>query len=279
MVPLALSALVLARLDAGRGEQAEADIAAHGYAREIPAAGVFAGLQHARGRVHAARGRPEHAGADYLAAGRSLLNAGVTTPAIVPWRSDAAVALAATGEHRRARALADEELSLARRLGAPRPLGLALRASGLIAAVRDRVPLLLAAAEQLHVARCPTERARVLTELGMAELRCGRRDAGREHLREALDLADRTGARALADRAHQELLVAGARPRRRRLSGREALTAAELRVARLAAHGRSNREIAGELFLAPKTVETHLRHAYAKLSITSRRQLADALGN
>jgi DNA-binding CsgD family transcriptional regulator len=72
-------------------------------------------------------------------------------------------------------------------------------------------------------------------------------------------------------------VVAGARPRRPRITGRDALTPAELRVARLAADGRSNREIAAELFLTPKTVETHLGRAYAKLAIHGRRELAQAL--
>ena len=71
--------------------------------------------------------------------------------------------------------------------------------------------------------------------------------------------------------------MAGARPRRRRLSGPEALTAGERRVVALAAGGRSNREIAAELFLSLKTVETHLSHAYAKLSVRRRGDLAAAL--
>jgi DNA-binding CsgD family transcriptional regulator len=122
------------------------------------------------------------------------------------------------------------------------------------------------------------ELARVLADLGLAQLRAGERARGRALLREALDLADRQCAHAIAERARQELIVAGGRPRRRRLSGRDALTPAELRVAELAAAGRSNREIATELFLAPKTIETHLSRAYSKLSITSRRELQAALG-
>ena len=108
-------------------------------------------------------------------------------------------------------------------------------------------------------------------------MRAGNREAGRGALREALDLADRCGAQAIAEGAHAELAVAGARPRRRRLSGPEALTAGERRVVALAAGGRSNREIAAELFLSLKTVETHLSHAYAKLSVRRRGDLAAAL--
>jgi DNA-binding CsgD family transcriptional regulator len=75
------------------------------------------------------------------------------------------------------------------------------------------------------------------------------------------------------------LLAAGARPRRERLGGPEALTAAERRVVELALQDRTNREIAQALFLTRKTVETHLSSAYRKLDITSRRELREALLN
>jgi DNA-binding CsgD family transcriptional regulator len=140
-----------------------------------------------------------------------------------------------------------------------------------------RAAALDAAAEQLRRAGSQVELARALTDAGVARVRDGMREQGRAVLREALDLADRHHAHAIAARAQRELLVAGARPRRRRLSGCESLTAAELRVARMAADGRSNRDIARELFLSVKTVETHLGHAYSKLDITHRRALATAL--
>jgi len=81
----------------------------------------------------------------------------------------------------------------------------------------------------------------------------------------------------LAERARAELLTAGAKPRRAVLTGLEALTASERRVAELAVAGMSNPEIAQSLFVTLSTVEGHLRHAYRKLSITSRGQLPAAL--
>jgi DNA-binding CsgD family transcriptional regulator len=78
-------------------------------------------------------------------------------------------------------------------------------------------------------------------------------------------------------RAREELETSGARPRRPAQSGRDALTPAELRAARLAADGLANREIAHTLFVTVKTVETELGHAYSKLGIRSRRDLAAAL--
>jgi DNA-binding CsgD family transcriptional regulator len=114
-------------------------------------------------------------------------------------------------------------------------------------------------------------------ELGAALRRDGRRAAAREPLTEALDLAARCGARPLAVRAREELKAVGARPRRAWRTGVEALTPSELRVVRLAADGRSNREIAYELYVTLKTVEGHLSRAYAKLDIEGRSELRRAL--
>jgi DNA-binding CsgD family transcriptional regulator len=88
-----------------------------------------------------------------------------------------------------------------------------------------------------------------------------------------MDSAERIGARQLREYARTELLAAGARPRRTALTGPEALTSAERQVADLAAEGRSNRQIAQQLFVTQATVETHLRHAFHKLGITSRADL------
>jgi DNA-binding CsgD family transcriptional regulator len=82
----------------------------------------------------------------------------------------------------------------------------------------------------------------------------------------------------LAARAREELVTAGARPRRERLSGVEALTASERRVAQMAAAGMTNREIAQALFVTIKAVALHLTHVYEKLDITGRAQLPGALG-
>ncbi len=97
-------------------------------------------------------------------------------------------------------------------------------------------------------------------------------------LRRALDLAQRCGAAPLAEAARQELLATGARPRRTALTGPDALTSTERQVAGLAAEGLSNRQIAQHLFVTLPTVETHLRHAFRKLGITSRGELAAQLG-
>ena len=81
----------------------------------------------------------------------------------------------------------------------------------------------------------------------------------------------------LAEHARPELYATGARPRSTALDGVESLTDRELRVARLAADGQTNRDIAQLLYVTPKTVEVHLTNAYRKLNIGSRRELPEAL--
>ena len=122
------------------------------------------------------------------------------------------------------------------------------------------------------------ERAHSLCEVGAALRWAGHRAAARQPLSEALDLAARCGARALAARAREELKACGARPRSDWRTGLEALTPSELRVARLAAAGRTNREIAQALYVTLKTVEGHLARAYDKLQIRGREELGRGLG-
>jgi DNA-binding CsgD family transcriptional regulator len=90
-------------------------------------------------------------------------------------------------------------------------------------------------------------------------------------------VAHRWGARRIAGRARAELVAAGAKPRRDAITGRDALTASELRVARLAAEGKTNRQIAQSLFITTKTASAHLSRVYRKLGVTRRNQLAEAL--
>jgi DNA-binding CsgD family transcriptional regulator len=101
--------------------------------------------------------------------------------------------------------------------------------------------------------------------------------AAREHLRVALDYAEREQVAPVHARAREELRLTGARPRRAILTGVEALTPGELRIARLAAAGLPNKDIAQRLFLTVKTVEMTLGRAYRKLDIQSRRELPAAL--
>jgi DNA-binding NarL/FixJ family response regulator len=105
----------------------------------------------------------------------------------------------------------------------------------------------------------------------------GRRVDAREQLRAAHEVFAAMGANGFADRARRELLATGEKVRKRRDDTRDELTPQEEQIARLARDGRTNPEIAAELYLSPRTVEWHLRKVFAKLGITSRRDLSDAL--
>ena len=230
----------------------------------------------ARGRLRLAQNRPGDAAADLLELGRRCDAWTLLNPAAMPWRSHAALALV-RADRERALTLALEEVERARAFGAPRALGVALRAAGLVQGGSAGLERLHEAADVLDGSPAVLERALALVDLGAAERRARHRAAAREQLAAGLDLAARCGAGALADRARAELRAAGARPMRDRITGRDALTASEERVARMAAEGRTNREIAAALWVTLKTVETHLSHAYRKLGISSRDELRAAL--
>jgi DNA-binding CsgD family transcriptional regulator len=234
-------------------------------------------LLDSRGRLRCAQGRFAEAVEDFLDCGQRLAARGSRHPGILAWRSSAALALQCLDEPVEARRLAHEELDEARRLGVARALGIALRAAGLLRGGAAGIALLEDAASMLARSSARLEQARALTDLGAALRRANRRSEAREPLRCALDLAVRCGAVPLRERARQELVAAGARPRRVTSSGVDALTPSELRVARMAADGMTNRAIAQALFVTIKTVEVHLGNAYRKLGVPSRAGLTTAL--
>jgi DNA-binding CsgD family transcriptional regulator len=123
-------------------------------------------------------------------------------------------------------------------------------------------------------------RCRIAVHLARAHLVYGewlrreqRRVEAREHLRAAHDMFGRFGAAAFAERARREFQATGETVRKRTIDTRDALTAQEAQVARLAAQGHTNPEIGARLFISPRTAEYHLHKVFAKLNISSRRQL------
>jgi DNA-binding CsgD family transcriptional regulator len=126
-------------------------------------------------------------------------------------------------------------------------------------------------------------RSRVASQLARARLLYGewlrrgnRRGAARTVLLQAHEAFSVMGAKGFAERAARELLAAGETVRRRGRGTYQELTPQETQIARLAVAGRTNAEIGAALFLSPRTVEWHLRKVFAKLGITSRRELAAA---
>jgi DNA-binding CsgD family transcriptional regulator/tetratricopeptide (TPR) repeat protein len=231
----------------------------------------------ARARIELLRGSPRAALDSALEAKRIFNDeARIPNPSILPWRARAALAAKALGDRDRAEELIDEGLRVARGFGAPRPIGVALTALGIVRggegidALEEAVGILARSPARLELARAQVA-------LGAALRRAGRLAAAREQLRLGLQAAASMGAAVIEDRARAELAAAGARPRRREASGADVLTPAERRVAEAAVQGMTNREIAESLFLSLRTVETHLTHTYQKFGIQARAQLRDAL--
>lgn len=244
---------------------------------DLPETVHLLSFRDSRGRLRILQGRTREGLAELLELGRRYEALGGRNPAMHAWRSEAALAALELGERDDARRLAAEEVALARQWGAPRALGKALRAAGLVDGGEAGLSLLHEAVEVLEDSPAVLERARALTELGAALRRANRRRQARDPLRHGLELAHSCGAKPLAERAHTELAATGARPRRLVLSGLEALTPSERRVAAMAADGMTNREIAQALFVTPRTVEVHLSSSYRKLGISSRSHLPQAL--
>ncbi|MCX4091413.1 ATP-binding protein [Nocardia sp. alder85J] len=231
----------------------------------------------ARARLRLRRKQPKEALADLLEVGRFLVGGGYVNPAFAEWRTDAVRAYLALDQSGGALELAHENLELARHFGAQRCLARALRTLALVEPGQRRLEHLAEAVDLLTDSSAALEHAYCLVSYGVALRRSGQRSQALAPLRHGLDLATRCGADALAESARQEMLAAGARPRRAAVTGWDALTTSELRVTRLAAEGATNRDIAQALFLTTRTVETHLTAAYRKLGISGRAQLHTVL--
>ncbi|HET9104654.1 MAG TPA: AAA family ATPase [Solirubrobacteraceae bacterium] len=231
----------------------------------------------ARARLRLAEGQAAAALEDALMAGALMRTA---NPAVVAWRSTAALAQTRLGRRAQAGALAGEELELARRFGAPRPIGVALRTLAAASAHAQREGLLRESVAVLETSPARLERVRSLIELGATRRRAGALREARELLDAGVAQAERIGARLLVQRGRDEFEAAGARrPRDRPVTGPQSLTPGERRVAELAAAGLSNREIADRLVVSVKAVQWHLRNVYRKLAVADRRDLTGALAD
>jgi DNA-binding CsgD family transcriptional regulator len=272
-LPWLLTPLIDVLIERERTDEAEQWVALTDAEADFPGVHGTNYLLDALGRLRLAQGRVPEAIQRLRECGRRQDTWGIRNPGFMPWRSNLALALVAAGQQDDAIELCRHAVELGREFGVPRELGMAQRAFALIGNGGERVARLRGAVGTLERSPAALELARALADLGVALRERGVATESREPLRRALDLAVRCGATGIAARAHRELVASGAKPRRLAITGAGALTAAELRVARLAAEGLTNREIAQALYITQKTVEGHLAHAYRKLGISSRTQL------
>ena len=276
-LPTGLAMATVVQLDRGEREAA-ADATDVPDAQErwgfLPVFGVF---RSAQGMVDLDRGRPDAAAAAFRDGNERMAAAGFVNPAYFQAGSDLALATARAGDRAAALEIIESDLELLRRFGAPRGIGMSLRVLGLIEGGAPGIAHLREAVELLRRGPAPLDLARGLVDLGSALRRAGDRTDARARLEEGMETAYECGAGGLAERAGGELRTLGLRPRRYAVSGPHALTPSELRTATMAAEGMSNREIAQDLFLTVRTIESHLTAAYRKLGIASRRELPDAL--
>jgi ATP/maltotriose-dependent transcriptional regulator MalT len=183
-------------------------------------------------------------------------------------------AAARAGHHEDASAWLDDFAAWAEHSDSAWARAATLRCRALLTEVPGEQLDLLGDALALAGGSRPIEEARTRLAYGEALRRNGQRVESRIHLRAALDRFDDLGAAVWAERAREQLRASGQTARRRTTDSGPQLTQQELQIARFVAQGLSNRDVAAQLFLSPRTIEFHLRKVFAKLGIASRTQLA-----
>jgi DNA-binding CsgD family transcriptional regulator len=273
----AIHSLAVVDAHAGRLEQARSRIAENLAAAERLDDWNVYQLLSVLGFVELAAGRPGEA-LPPLRRAHGIYEAYGAGDAVAV-HENLAEALVESGDLAEAEQMIDTYVDRAKRLGRPMALAASHRGLALLRAAQKRMPEALAAT---HVALgheqeagVPFNRARTLLVAGRVRRRAGERRAARAALQEALDVFNRLGAPTWAQTASVEL---GRVPARPSMEPGE-LTPTERRVAELVGRGLTNREVAGELFVTPKTVEANLTRVYAKLAIRSRAELAAMMRN
>jgi DNA-binding CsgD family transcriptional regulator len=236
-------------------------------------------LLEQRGRLRRLQHRWSEACADLQRAGNWAEERGLDNPAVTGWRAEIALALRGMGRDGEARRHAHENLDLARMHGGRSDIGRALQVVALVDPAEHRLELLDEAVRHLDSSPRRLLYADALVELGRALREHGSLERARSALIRGADLAFQCRAASLQASALNELRLSGARPRRPAVTGADALTSSERRVAELAAQGLTNAQIARELYVAEKTIEGHLIRAFRKLGVHSRRQLSEILSS
>lgn len=273
---VAFAAGMLAGAEAVRGDEAACRERASQAIAVCDAVGATAmGMwpRAALGHLELALGRPEEALGPLSACSRAAEQIGMRQPGVVAWAADYVEALVRAGRTEEATAALD-----LLRAGSPTgwSVGTLARCRGLLTPGEEGEQLLARSAASLERAGARVEAARSLLCLGERLRRGRQRRAAREPLQAAIDVLEGAGARPWAARARDELRATGQQARPRDVS-REELTPHEHRVALLVAAGRTNPEVAAELYVTRKTVEHHLSQIYRKLGLRSRTELAREL--
>ncbi|MFD0267984.1 LuxR C-terminal-related transcriptional regulator [Streptomyces sp. NPDC127106] len=235
---------------------------------------------YARGRHQLATGRHHAALTDFMLCGKLMRDWDMDRPGLAPWRVGVAEASLALGSREQAERYAREQLA---EHAGPRVRGMALRVLAGARPLAERPALLDRAVALLQDEGDSHELARALTDLGTAHERLGDAAQGKTCTRRAWRIAEACGARGLSNRLQSDPPPQGApaepdpsaatSPVRPRSAAASGLTDAERRVAALAAHGYTNREIGAKLFITVSTVEQHLTRVYRKINITRRQDL------
>jgi DNA-binding CsgD family transcriptional regulator len=224
--------------------------------------------------LHNALGRPDEA----LAAAGQVARPTARIDATFNWvLAELVEAAARTGHLERAQDALGELSAMTQAAGTEWALGIEARSRALVSEDDSAEHLYRQAIERLDRTRVRGEHARAHLLYGEWLRSQNRRGDARKELRSAHRMFTEMGMEAFAERAGRELQATGEAVRRRRAETRDDLTAQERQIALLARDGLSNPEIGARLFLSPRTVEWHLRKVFAKLGISSRRELGDVL--
>ena len=261
-----------------RGDLEEAERALEPLAVDLPGTSQTAVLlRHARGRLRFAQRGFGEALADLRAAGEIASGGLALSPCYLSWRSDAALAALAFGERDTALRLSGEELDLARAFGAPAPWGWRCGPLGLLTAALGVRPC-SARRSKCSPAPIPASNTPAPWPTSVPSSVAATGEPRHANFSAKQSIPPTTSApKRWPYGPRPSCRATGARPRRVLLTGLEALTASERRIAELAAEGHTNREIAQTLFVTARTVEGHLTHVFYKLDVKARTALPAAL--
>jgi DNA-binding CsgD family transcriptional regulator len=283
---LAYGLSMLSRLEGARGERELCQARINKAQREVEPRGVGCAPVYGYSLGLAALGEGElDKAADRLQQAWDLaLRQGIKNPNVFPIAGDLAEALARAGESDRCIQVVNWLDERAQVTGLAYPRAAACRARGILALEPDEAQRSFAASLNVldRIDPVPFEQARTLLCTGEALRRVRRPADARGPLNRALAIFDGLGARPWAARASAELAASGVKHRRLTMAASGPsrlgeLSPQEMQVARIAARGQSNVEVAAALFVSRKTVEAHLTRVYRKLGIRSRTELARIL--